>query len=217
MGKTTDIRKAVQNELDRDPLIDADGVTARNVAGDVTLHGHVPSYPQYQEAVEVAWRIPGVTSVRNHLQVMLAPENYRDDAALTTAANNALAASTAVPEGVEANAKDGNITLNGLVNYRRQRSAAAATVSGVTGVRNIEDEIQIAFDVDPAEVNQLVSHALDRQQVPADKRHVTVNVTGDTVVLVGNVRSHAQRDAVIAAAWRAHGVIVVFDELKVTG
>jgi osmotically-inducible protein OsmY len=217
MGKATDIRKTVQNELDGDPLIDAAGVTVRTVAGDVTLHGQVPSYPQYQEAVEVAWRIPGVTSVRNHLEVMLAPENYRDDAKLTTSANNALAASTAVPDGVEATAQDGNVTLTGLVNYRRQRSAAAATVSGVTGVRNIKDEIQIVFDVDPAEVNQLVSNALDRQQVPADNRHVAANVTGDTVVLVGNVQNHAQRDAVIAAASLAHGVIVVLDELEITG
>jgi osmotically-inducible protein OsmY len=217
MGRTTDIRKAVQNELDDDPLIDADGVTVRNIDGDVILQGQVPSYPAYQESVEAAWRIPGVTSVRNHLQVVLAPENYRDDAMLTTSANNALAASTAVPDGVEAIAKDGNVTLSGLVDYRKQRLAAAAAVSGITGVRNIEDQIQVAYDVDPADVNQLVSDALDRQHVPADNRHVSANVTGDTVVLVGNVYTQAQRDAVIAAAWQAHGVAVVFDELELTG
>jgi osmotically-inducible protein OsmY len=217
MGRTTDIRNAVQNELDDDPLIDADGVTVRNIDGDVILQGQVPSYPAYQESVEAAWRIPGVTSVRNHLQVVLAPENYRDDAMLTTSANNALAASTAVPDGVEAIAKDGNVTLSGLVDYRKQRLAAAAAVSGITGVRNIEDQIQVAYDVDPADVNQLVSDALDRQHVPADNRHVSANVTGDTVVLVGNVYTQAQRDAVIAAAWQAHGVAVVFDELELTG
>ena len=217
MGRTTDIRKAVQNELDDDPLIDADGVTVRNIDGDVILQGQVPSYPAYQESVEAAWRIPGVTSVRNHLQVVLAPENYRDDSMLTTSANNALAASIAVPDGVEAIAEDGNVTLSGLVDYRKQRLAAAAAVSGITGVRNIEDQIQVAYDVDPADVNQLVSDALDRQHVPADNRHVSANVTGDTVVLVGNVYTQAQRDAVIAAAWQAHGVVVVFDELELTG
>jgi hypothetical protein len=35
----------------------------------------------------------------------------------TTAANNALAASTAVPEGVEATARNGNLTLTGAVKY----------------------------------------------------------------------------------------------------
>jgi hypothetical protein len=36
----------------------------------------------------------------NHLEVVLSPEDYRDDAALTTAANNALSANVTVPDGV---------------------------------------------------------------------------------------------------------------------
>ena len=82
-------------------------------AGKVALNGAVPSYPQYLRAAEAARRVVGVTGVRNQLQVVLPPEDYRDDAMLTTAANNALAASAAVPEGVEAMAKDGNLTLTG--------------------------------------------------------------------------------------------------------
>lgn len=217
MGKTTDIREAVEEELAGDRLIDAAAITVRNFNGDVTLQGNVPSYPQYLEATEAAWRIPGVTSVRNHLEVVLPPENYRADAMLTTAANNALAASATAPEEVEAIARDGNLTLTGMVKYPRQRAAAEATVSGLTGVRNVKDEIQIVFDVDPADVNQLVRKALDRHQVAPDNSHVAANITGNTVVLVGNVRTRAQRDAVVGAAWLGHGVMVVIDELQITG
>ena len=53
-------------------------------------------------------------TVRNHLEVLLPPENYRDDAMLTTAANNTLAANVAVPDGVEATTRNGNtVTLTG--------------------------------------------------------------------------------------------------------
>jgi hypothetical protein len=88
MRKAKDIRQAVETELARDPLVDAAGITVRNLKGNVALNGRVPSYVQYLEAAEAAWRIPGVTDVRNHVEVVLPPENHRDDAMLITAANN---------------------------------------------------------------------------------------------------------------------------------
>ena len=47
MGATKDIRAAVQAELSFDPLVDATGITIRNMNGEVGLNGTVPSYPQY--------------------------------------------------------------------------------------------------------------------------------------------------------------------------
>lgn len=75
----------------------------------MALNGTVPSYPQYLEAAAAAQRVDGVKNVHNHLEVMLPPGSQRDDAMLTTAANNALAANITVPHGVEANAYDGNV------------------------------------------------------------------------------------------------------------
>ena len=218
MGKAKEIREAVETGLASDPLVDAAGITVRNVNGDVALTGRVPSYPQYLEAAEVAWRAPGVTKVRNQLEVWLPPQNYRDDAKLTTAANNALASrGVTALEGVEATAKNGNLTLTGMVKYRRQRAAAEAAVSGLPGVRNIEDEIEFVFDVDPADVNQRIGKALDRQQVPADDRRVTASTDGNAVVLAGQVQTRTQHDAVVGAAWLGNGVMAVIDQLEVTG
>ncbi len=218
MGMAKDIREAVEAGLASDPLVDAGGITVRNFGGDVALTGRVPSYPQYLEAAEVAWRAPGVSNVRNQLEVWLPPGNYRDDAKLTTAANNALESSgvTAL-EGVEATAKNGNLTLTGMVKYRRHRAAAEAAVSGLPGVRNIDDEIEFVFDVDPADVKQLIARALDRQQVPADDRHVTASTDGNAVVLTGQVQTTAHHDAVVGAAWLGHGVVAVIDQLEVAG
>jgi len=177
----------------------------------------VPSYPQYLGAAEAARRVAGVTHVGNHLEVVLPPNDRRDDALLTTAANNALAASATAPEGVQATAKNGNLTLTGAVKYLSERAAAESAVSGLTGVRNIKDEIQLVFDVDPADVNRRVREALGRNRVPPDDARVVARASGNTVMLGGRIRTRAQRDAVVAAAWRGHAVEFVIDELDITG
>ena len=54
-----------------------------------------------------------------------------------------------VPDSVEATAQDGNLTLTGAVEYGRQRKAAELAVAGLTGVRNVKDDIEISTDADP--------------------------------------------------------------------
>ena len=63
MGKTTDIREAVEAELEFDPLVDPSDITVKNMTGQVALNGTVPSYPQYLEAAAAAQRVAGVTDV----------------------------------------------------------------------------------------------------------------------------------------------------------
>jgi hypothetical protein len=74
---TKDIREGVRKELDFDPLVDAAGITVKNMNGDVALNGTVPSYLQYLDAAAAAKRVSGVTKVHNHLAVVLPPASYR--------------------------------------------------------------------------------------------------------------------------------------------
>ena len=217
MGTTKDTREAVQAELIFDPLVDATDITVRNMNGEVGLNGTVPSYPQYLEAAAAAQRVSGVKNVHNHLSVVLPDGDYRDDPWLTTAANNALTLNVTVPDGVEASARDGNLTLTGLVDFGRQRAAAELAVAGLTGVRNVKDEIEIAGDADPVDVTGLVQDALDRNAIVEDDSDVHVDASGNTVTLGGHVRTWAEHDAVLDAAWMATGVYDVRDDLDVTG
>ena len=143
MSKTKDVRAAVEKELGVDPMVDSQDVAVMNINGDVTLTGTVPSYPQYQAAAAGAKRVAGVTGVHNHLEVVLPDSSYRDDVKLATAANNALTQNVTVPDGVEATAEDGTITLTGTASYGTERAAAEATVAGLVGVRNVYDDIQV--------------------------------------------------------------------------
>jgi osmotically-inducible protein OsmY len=218
MGKIKNMRDAVEAELAFDPLVDASDIDVKIVGpGEAALTGTVPSYPQRREAAEAAQRIAGVKVVHNHLAVVLPPGDYRDDAVLAAAANNALALNITVPSSVEATAHDGNLRLTGTVSYGSQRTAAELTVAGLTGVRNVKDHIDIAWDADPIDVTLLVQDALDRNALIPDDSDVMVNTDGHMVTLDGHVRTWAEHDAAIGAAWMASGVFDVRDRLVVTG
>ena len=61
--------------------------------------------------------------------VVIPDSDYRDDIQLITAANNALTQNVTVPDGVEATALDGDLTLIGTVSYISQRAAAEAAIA----------------------------------------------------------------------------------------
>jgi osmotically-inducible protein OsmY len=217
MSKTKDIRESVEAELVFDPLVDTTDITVHNLGGEVRLTGTVPSYLQYLEAAAAAQRVGGVTKVHNNLEVVLPPAHERDDATLAATANNVLLMNVGVPLGVEATAGNGNLTLTGVVRYGSERRAAEDAVAGLTGVRGIKNKIEISDDADPSDVTLLVSDALDRNALILDDSEVTVTTNGNTVVLTGHVRTWAEHDAVIEAAWMAPAVYDVRDDLFITG
>jgi osmotically-inducible protein OsmY len=143
MSTDRDIRAAVSRELATDPLIDADDIVVGLFNGAVTLNGTVPSQTQSAAAAAAAHRVDGVTGVDNLLAVALPSRDFGDDAALAQLANQALAANRAVPDGVQATAREGSIFLTGTVSHNVQRAAAEDAVAGVAGVLSITNEIEV--------------------------------------------------------------------------
>ena len=141
MGR--DIRAEVHEELVTDPRIDADDIVVEIFNDEVLLNGTVPSQTQCSEATVAARRVAGVTVVHNLLAVALPSRDYGDDTALAQLANEALAANRAVPDGVRATAREGDIFLTGTVSYSAQRSAAEDAVAGVAGVLSIINQIKV--------------------------------------------------------------------------
>ena len=217
MGKTKDVRAAVEAELGFDPLVDSGDIKVMNVAGDVTLAGTVPSYPQYLEAAAAARRVDGVSGVHNNLKVVSPDNVYRDDIQLITAANNALNENVTVPDGVEATALDGDITLMGTVTYISERAAAEAAVAGLAGVRNVINDISVSYTIDPVDVDVNVHQALERSALVPDDSDVTSDTKDGVITLTGHVHTWAEHDAVVGAAWMALGVSDIRDQLEVTG
>ena len=90
-------------------------------------------------------------------------------------------------------------------------------MAGLTGVRNVRNDIEISNDADPADVTLYVQDALDRYALIPDDSDVVVDTAGNTVTLTGHVRTWAEHDAVMDAAWMAPGVYEVNDNLDITG
>ena len=84
-------------------------------------------------------------------------------------------------------------------------------------MRNIRNDIEIAYDADPIDVDVLVQDALDRWALIPDDSDVKAVTKGNTVTLTGHVRTWAEHDAVLGAAWMASGVNDVNDVLTITG
>lgn len=138
-----DIRAAVHEELVADPHIDADDIVVDIFNGEVTLNGTVPSQAQCSEATVAARRVAGVTAVENLLAIALPSRDYGDDTALAQLVNEALAATHAVPDGVRAISREGNIFLTGTVSHGAQRVAAEDAAAGVAGVASITNQIEV--------------------------------------------------------------------------
>ena len=90
-------------------------------------------------------------------------------------------------------------------------------MAGVAGVRNVSNDIEISYGLDPVEVDVHVQEALDRAALVPDDSDVTADTKDGIITLTGHVRTWAEHDAVVAAAQMAGGVIDVRDDLQVTG
>src|SRR6266704_2421135 len=112
---------------------------------------------------------------------------------------------------------NGDVALNGTVPSYPQYLEATAAAQRVVGVRNVKDDIGISYDADPVDVTWFVQDALDRNALVDDDSDVSVDTSGNTVTLRGHVRTWAERDAVLSAAWMAGGVMQVRDDLDITG
>ena len=143
--------------------------------------------------------------------------DYRDDALLTTDANNALAMSVSVPGNVEASASEGDVWLTGMVRNRFERDAAERAIAGLPGVRGIVDDIEIFTEIEAADTMDLVQGALDRYGLLPGDTDVRVTASDHTVIITGHVQTWGEHDAVMDAAWRGVGVNNVRDDLVITG
>jgi osmotically-inducible protein OsmY len=107
--------------------------------------------------------------------------------------------------------------LRAWEHLRQDKIAAEQTISRLIGVRNITNEIEVLSDEEAPDVNDLVRGALDRYGLIGDDSDVTVDASDGTVTLRGHVRTWAEHDVVIGAAWMGPGVSSVRDDLVVTG
>jgi osmotically-inducible protein OsmY len=214
--KDHQIQKDVKSELNWDPSIVSDDIDVSIKDGKVTLTGTVPHFYERYSAEEAAYRVGGVRSVEDDLEVS-PPDSYtRTDEQIAQAARTALDWNYQVPGGVGIKVEEGFVTLSGQVDWDYQRTAAVDAVSSLMGVLDVINEITIKpRDVDSSDVKSQIQDALKRS-ASVEGNSIEVTVDGDKVTLSGNLDSYADIETARIAAWNASGVMDVVNNMTLT-
>jgi len=211
-----DLREAVEQALDWEPMIDARGIGVSADDAVVTLSGHVASFAEKRESEKVAGSVRGVRAVVCELKVILPTHHERSDEDIAHAAANAIAWNTLLPKGkIQVWVDNGRITLEGTVDWQYERKTADRCVRYLAGVRDVNNHIVVRPIADKIAVKTMIEAALLRN-AKLDAEGIRVDVRGDRVILNGNVQSWVERDEAERAAWASPGVRDVENLLLVT-
>lgn len=216
MRNDPQLQSDVRAELRFDPAIDDTDVRVAVAGGVVTLTGTVPSFADKIGAAHAVERVFGVKAVANDLAVAVPIHLEQPDTAIAKAVVNALEWDVLVPgQDVKGSVSDGWVTLEGRVDWRYQRDAAARAVRNLSGVRGVTNNIfVVAKPVAELDVSRSIKEALERRADRTAER-IHVQAINGVVTLSGSVPSFGDRRAAEGAAWSASGVTDVHDELIV--
>jgi osmotically-inducible protein OsmY len=216
MSWNEDLVADVNDELFWDPKVDNATIAVSAEEGAITLRGTVGSLHQKREAKKAAQRVYGVISVDNQLQVRLLDDARRADADLRGDVLRALSLDSLIPQSVDAKVADGFVTLSGTVDWQFQRDEADNVASNIVGALDVFNDISIK-NVMPNgfDVKDSIKKSLKRNAgVDGDGLSITTN--NGTVTINGTVRSWAEHDEAIDAAWAAPGVTSVHDGMAIS-
>ncbi|HYL55597.1 MAG TPA: BON domain-containing protein [Gemmatimonadales bacterium] len=216
------LRSELLDELEWEPKL---GASTLDVTvghdGVVTLTGVVQNYAQKVAAERAVKRVKGVHVVVNDVDVKLPSAHERTDVDLAQAVAEVLEWDVLVPhQRIRASVSDGWVRLEGAVEWNYQRTAAEEAVHRLTGVRGVTNRITVqppVADEDVqtrAGVREGIRAALERSAA-VEAKGVEVEAHQGRIALRGEVRSWAEREAALAAAWAAPGVVAVDDQLQI--
>jgi osmotically-inducible protein OsmY len=208
-----DLQRHVAAELHWDPQVDSTAIEVSADGGVVTLRGTVASLGHQRAGGHAARRVRGVTGVANDLRVQIPERDRRGDEDLRGDVLEALMLESSVPMTVDADARDGLVTLTGKVEWHYQREAAESRTASVPGVAGIDNAITLAQAPAAQAAAAAISGAFRRDAVLDADRLAVEALPGGLVIVSGTVGSRAAHDHAVAAAWSAPGVTEVDDRI----
>jgi osmotically-inducible protein OsmY len=212
--KDIQIRQDVERELFYTPGVNAAGVGVTVQNGIVTLTGSVDTYAQKLAVLHAAERVSPVRAVACEMRVKVPLPEERTDQGLAYAAANLLACDAMPADRIRIAVENGWVTLEGSVDEEHQRDSAAAAVARLAGVKGVENLLIVNPAADARDAKEQIEAALKRSAV-IQGRNILVDVTGDRVVLHGQVRSLEVRDEAERIAWSAPGISDVANHIQV--
>jgi osmotically-inducible protein OsmY len=215
MRTDAQIQKDVMDEIKWEPFLHASeiGVAVKN--GIVTLSGQVDSYSKKLSAEKATKKVLGVKAIAEDIQIGVSPAYKKTDTEIAEAVLNALKWHTAVQEEkIKIKVEDGNVRLDGEVEWEYQRTNAKTAIENLSGVRSVINFITVKPRATATDVRQKIASAFHRSAT-IDAEKITTEVVGSKVILRGKVRSIAEKEDAEIAAWNAPGVTILENKLTV--
>jgi osmotically-inducible protein OsmY len=184
--------------------------------GVVTLTGVVSSYAQKFAAQEATHRVTGVLDVANDIDVNPVDSFMRTDTEIASAVRNALEWDALVPnELIQSTVSDGWVTLEGQVDYWRERSDAERAIRRLAGVVGVNNKITIRKnEVNAKQLREEIEFALERR-ADREAERLRIEVNDGAVDLWGRVHSWQEKRAVLGSISHAPGVTQLRDHLRI--
>jgi osmotically-inducible protein OsmY len=183
--------------------------------GIVTLTGVVDTYTKKIDAENAAKSVYGVKAVAEDIQVNYSTGKGKTDTEIAKAAVNAFKWNTLVPDNkIKIKVEDAWVYLTGEVKRAYQKNAAKRAVENLYGVKGVFNTVSIKPTVEPFEIKNRITKALERS-ADLEAKRIKVEVDGHTVKLSGTVYSLTEKEEARKAAYFAPGVTKVENNLKV--
>lgn len=211
-----DLKQRILRELKWDSRIAWASISVDVTDGIVTLIGTVPTYVQKIAAQEAAHRVQGVLDVANDIEVTPVERFVRTDSEIAGAVRNALEWDALVPnELIQSTVSDGWVTLEGEVDFGRERTDAERSIRRLAGVVGVINKITIRKQaVNEKQLREEIEFALERR-ADREAERLRIEVHDGAVDVWGRVHSWQEKRAVIGSIAHAPGVTSLKDHLRI--
>lgn len=212
----SELAQRIMRELKWDSRIEWATINVQVTGAVATLTGLASSYAKKVAAQEAAHRVAGILDVANDIHVKPIDRWARTDTEVASAVRNALEWDALVPnELIQSTVSSGWVTLEGDVDYWREREDAERAILRLAGVVGVTNQITIRRrPVDPKELREHIEYALERR-ADREAERLRVDVHDGSVDLWGRVHSWQEKRAVIGSIGHAPGVTEVKDHLRI--
>lgn len=141
------LQNEVLDELRWDPQVDVSAIGVAATDGVITLYGEVPSWGMKVAAVDAAGRVAGVRAVAERMMLKYPGSLRRTDTDLAREVAAVLRQAQCIST-VKAHVQDGELRLEGFVDWPFQRERAEAAIanarSRLYGLKTVANDIIIS-------------------------------------------------------------------------